>query len=367
MPAPSRTYQKASGMYYMRLLVPKRFIPYTNHQKIIYSLKTKDRSVAFVRALKINLAFEEWIANMSNSEFDRFGKLIINSPSGFAYDFNMAIPEENKAYHDLVSKLETVQAKPNASDVPAVKPYTLEEGFDSWQQATKKTYSEATQAGYYSRVKKFIGYAHAKNKKTCFEIDDDFAIEYRQSIDMENVSPLTVDNHTKSIKQFFDYVIKIKKYQIANPFANIHLVKKSQLESVTNSYIPFKPEELTLIFRPDIYYKRFKKPDQFYSPLIALTMGLRLEEVAQLHVSDIYEKDNIWVIDINDDGANKDLKTKSSKRILSIPRFIKKTNFLEYHAYIKKEFGDNSHLYPYLIKTSPTAHREAETAKAHRG
>jgi len=75
---------------------------------------------------------------MSNSEFDRFGKLIINSPSGFAYDFNMAIPEENKAYHDLVSKLETVQAKPNASDVPAVKPYTLEEGFDSWQQATKK-------------------------------------------------------------------------------------------------------------------------------------------------------------------------------------------------------------------------------------
>lgn len=351
MPTPSRTYQKASGMYYIRLLVPKKLIPYTQHPKIIYSLKTKDRSVAYIRALKINLAFEEWLANMSNSEFDRFGKLIVNLPNGMSQNFNLEIAEEKIAYYDLMENVGSFQAPSIAPTAPIVKPYTLEEAFVSWKDDTRKTYSPASQVGYYSRVKKFIAYAHSKGLTECLDVNSDFASDYRTFLNQGDASPLTVDNHTKSIKQFFEHAIDKRKFKIDNPFAKLNLVSKEQRESVTNSYLAFRPEEIAELFNPDSYFKRFKKPDQFYSPLISLTMGLRLEEVSQLYVADIYEKDSVWVIDINDDGYDKRLKNKAAKRILPIPRFILRTNFLAYHAYIKKEFGSGSHLYPYLIKT----------------
>jgi integrase len=334
-------------MYYIRLLVPKKLLPYTSHQKIIYSLKTKDRSVAYVRALKINLAFEEWLKSMAIDDSKRFPELKVEH-EGTTYDFNLDSPAEKAAYDGLV---ERIGMKVPKAIAPPPKLYSLDDGFKSWKSATYKVYSEGTRNAYYPRVVKFIEYARS-NKITDVEaVKKVFAIAYRDHINIEEASPLTVDNHTKAIKQFFDYLIQIEEYRFENPFANLHLVKKSQLKSVTDSYVRFRPEEIGRLFEVEGYFKRFKKPDLFYSPLIALTMGLRLEEVAQLRVTDIYDSDGTWVIDINEYGDDKELKTESSKRILPIPRFMLKTNFLDYHAYVLKTYGEDSHLYPYLIKT----------------
>nr|WP_294839846.1 DUF6538 domain-containing protein [uncultured Methylotenera sp.] len=347
MPTPSRTYQKASGVYYIRLLVPKNLIPYTQHPKIIYSLKTKDRSVAYIRALKINLAFEEWLKSMAIGDDKRFPALKVEH-EGTSYDFNLDSPAEKAAYDDLVDRIGMKVSKPI---VAPPKLYSLDDGFKSWKSATYKVYSEATRDAYYSRVTKFINYARSKKITDAEAVQKTFATDYRDHINTKEASPLTVDNHTKSIKQFFDYLIQIEQYKFKNPFANLHLVKKSQLKSVTDSYVRFRPEEIGRLFEVEGYFKRFRKPDLFYSPLIALTMGLRLEEAAQLRVTDIYDSGGTWVIDINEYGDDKELKTESSKRILPIPRFILKTNFLDYHAYVLKNYGEDSHLYPYLIKT----------------
>lgn len=75
MPITSRTYQKSSGMYYIRLIVPKKLIAYVNRPKIIYSLKKKGRQVAYLHALKINFAFEEWLINMAIDDSKRFPEL----------------------------------------------------------------------------------------------------------------------------------------------------------------------------------------------------------------------------------------------------------------------------------------------------
>lgn len=347
MPVPSRTYQKSSGMYYIRLIVPKKLIAYVNRPKIIYSLKTKDRQVAYLHALKINLAFEEWLKSMAIGDSKRFPELKVQH-EGTTYDFNLDSPAEKAAYDDLIDQIGMKVPKAVA---PPPKLYSLDEGFKSWKNASYKIYTEGTRNAYYPRVVKFIDYAHSKKITDVGAVKKAFAISYRDHINIEEASPLTVDNHTKSIKQFFDYLIKIEEYKSENPFANLHLVKKSQLKSVTESYVRFRPEEIGRLFEVECYFKRFKKPDLFYSPLIALTMGLRLEEVAQLRVTDIYDINGTWVIDINDYGDDKELKTESSKRILPIPRFILKTNFLDYQAYVLKTYGEDSHLYPYLIKT----------------
>ena len=348
MPAPSRTYQKSSGMYYIRLIIPKKLIAYVNRPKIIYSLKTKDRQVAYLHALKINLAFEEWLKSMAIGDDKRFPELKVEH-AGTSYDFNLDSPAEKAAYDDLIDQ---IGMKVPKAIVPPPKLYSLGEGFESWKLATYKLYSEATRNGYYPRVSKFIDYARSKKITEVGAVNLDFAKSYRSCINTKEASLLTVDNHTKSIKLFFDHLIEIEEYKFKNPFAKLNLIKsKAQKLSVTDSYVPFRPYEITRLFEVECYFKRFKKPDLFYSPLIALTMGLRLEEVAQLRVTDIYDNGGIWVIDINEYGDDKELKTESSKRILPIPIFILKTNFLDYHAYVFKTYGEDSHLYPYLINT----------------
>ena len=81
MPTPSRTYQKASGMFYIRLLIPKHLVSHTTKSKLIYSLGTKNRHEAYLKALKINLHFEEWVSKMMNDD-KRFPALIVDLGNG---------------------------------------------------------------------------------------------------------------------------------------------------------------------------------------------------------------------------------------------------------------------------------------------
>ncbi|MEX3630340.1 MAG: site-specific integrase [Burkholderia sp.] len=163
-----------------------------------------------------------------------------------------------------------------------------------------------------------------------------------------------MDNYTKTIKSFFDFAIQIGKYAFENPFANMHLVKKSDREKHTDSWLPYTSGEVQRLFvvEHDDYVRRFNKPDTFFAPLIGLTMGMRIEEIAQLHVSDIYEKNGVWLIDINNNGDNKEVKTSASVRQLPLPTVLSFTNFLEYHQKILQTYGPTSHLFPYLVYTA---------------
>jgi integrase len=319
---------------------------------LIYSLGTKNRHDAFLKALKINLHFEEWVSKMSNND-KRFPALLVELGNGAKVDFDMTVPAEKEAYYDLlenIGKIRPTEVKPAPATIVG-KRFTLENELAEFKKLKVKLYAKATFTSYVARIQQFINYAKANERHYVDDIDIDFAKEYREHLNGPKVSLLTVDNHTKAIKQYFDLVIRNKHFDAENPFAGLHLVKKSQIEAVTDSYIPFRPEELTRLFDYPIYVKRFNKPDLFYSPLMALLMGFRLEELAQLRVSDVYEIDGIWVININDNGPDKKLKTPSAARILPLHQSILSTNFLEYHQYIREAYGDTSLLYPYLIKT----------------
>jgi site-specific recombinase XerD len=341
--------------------VPKFLRQPNQPTKLAFSLKTKDLKKAMALAFRINLDFEEWIEQMSKGDFK---KLTITHPSGMSVDFDLKKPEEKEAYEQyqkqMLSGVEGIgvfKSSPSVQAIQQSRQYRLEDVFETFKKATNKTYSEATRNAYYPRIKKFIDYCQAKGLVAIDEVRKPLAVDYRDHLmdkeaDKEkDPSPLTVDNHTKSIKQFFDHAIQVQKYQFDNPFSNLHLVKKSQVANVADSYLPFSQEELFSIFNLDGYKKRFIKPDFFYSPIIALTMGLREEEVSQLHLTDIYQINGIWVIDINEDSPDKELKTPSAKRVLPISRHVLKTNFLEYVEYVKTAYGDQYLLYPYLIKS----------------
>ncbi|WP_374583101.1 site-specific integrase [Pseudoduganella sp.] len=290
---------------------------------------------------------------------DNHKDLTISLPSGVKIDFDMEVAADRAAYEDAIDKIGvfkqplTVSHGSNGSSHSAAR-YRLTDLFSSYKVAKEKVFAEATRAAYYPRVEKFIEQHQAKGIIFIDEIRKPHASDYREEVIKVQDSPLTVDNYTKTLKGFFDFAIEAGKYPFENPFSNLHLVKKSERSKHTDSWLPYSGEEVQRLFveQFDAYAKRFDKPDLFFAPLISLTTGMRIEEIAQLQVSDVYKDNSVWVLDINDNGDFKEVKTPSSIRKMPLPTPILLTNFLDYHALVKERFGETELLFPYLINTA---------------
>ena len=64
--------------------------------------------------------------------------------------------------------------------------------------------------------------------------------------------------------------------------------------------------------------KLFKDSAKYWVPLIGFYTGMRLQEILQLYVADIYQSDGHWVLDLNEAHEDKKLKTDQSKRVIPI-------------------------------------------------
>ena len=107
---------------------------------------------------------------------------------------------------------------------------------------------------------------------------------------------------------------------------------------------PFSIDQLNRIFNAPLY--RGCKDDEsgyaiagtnvirrtrFWIPLIGLFTGMRLNEICQLEIDDIRQTSaGVWFIAVNDDGSDKRLKTKHSKREIPIHPELLRISFLRY-------------------------------------
>ena len=74
----------------------------------------------------------------------------------------------------------------------------------------------------------------------------------------------------------------------------------------------------------------FDLPYKYWVPLIGLYQGMRLNEICQLHLSDIRKVEGFWCFDINDDTEDKRLKTPSSRRVIPIHLTLVEMGLLRY-------------------------------------
>ncbi len=88
----------------------------------------------------------------------------------------------------------------------------------------------------------------------------------------------------------------------------------------------FSQAELEALFEPSAYLEATKEsPAYFWAPLVALFSGMRITEICQLLVSDLREEDDIWLIDINGEGAEfKRLKSAAARRKVPVHPFLNK-------------------------------------------
>ena len=108
----------------------------------------------------------------------------------------------------------------------------------------------------------------------------------------------------------------------------------------------FTSDELKKIFHSNNYlyntirYRRnLIKLPKFYIPLLGLFTGMRLDEICQLKLEDVYKdgKYDVIRVQISDDTK---LKNIQSERIIPIHPILKKLGFVDYCDYLKRKKKD---------------------------
>ena len=134
---------------------------------------------------------------------------------------------------------------------------------------------------------------------------------------------VTVNKILGRYSSLFTYLKKVREVD-ENYFAGLQVQIDEENRVARRSYTN---NELIELFT---YLNSQKlKSHQFWCTRIALLSGLRLEEIIQLHVSDIQFVNNIAVFDVNDEGDKK-LKTLASKRRVPVHQKLIDAGFIDY-------------------------------------
>ena len=106
-----------------------------------------------------------------------------------------------------------------------------------------------------------------------------------------------------------------------NPAEGMQIKSQKRADQERDDY---SKEDLEKLFGSKEYREgKHQKSYAFWTPLIALYTGCRLEEVCQLHLDDIRQEGDVWVFDINDKDEKR-LKNMSSERLVPVhPELIK--------------------------------------------
>lgn len=73
-----------------------------------------------------------------------------------------------------------------------------------------------------------------------------------------------------------------------------------------------------------------RKEYQKWGPIVGIYTGARLNEIAQIHLTDIRQADGIWFFDLNDDTDDKKLKIGAARRRIPIHAELIKMGLLQY-------------------------------------
>lgn len=130
------------------------------------------------------------------------------------------------------------------------------------------------------------------------------------------VAARTINAYVSAFQSFARWAVN-NGHANENVFANTRVQIKTRDRSKQRA--AFDATQLNVMFQhltsnPD---NLVNKDDHRWPTLIAMFTGARLNEVAQLHTSDIRQHEGIWCIDINDDDG-KMLKTSASRRLVPV-------------------------------------------------
>ena len=158
------------------------------------------------------------------------------------------------------------------------------------------------------------------------------------------ISIPTVNLHIVRVQALFEYAT-IHEYIDRNPAKGLKIKQQQRPQNQRNI---FEVDELKTLFSAENFLAiRNPKPYQFWVPVLGLYTGCRIEEICQLHLTDIQQTNGIWYLDINDNGDDKKLKNTASIRVVPLHPFIVES--LNFPAFVERlRLKQEKRLFPEL-------------------
>jgi integrase len=170
----------------------------------------------------------------------------------------------------------------------------------------------------------------------------------------------TIKRHFSALGGLFDHLRRRGDYVAENPAHGFSFPMGKV--RVNQGREMWEGEELTKLFSSPVWAgcsspaRRSTpgtlviKDEKFWLPLLGLYHGNRLEEFAQLHLSDVRQVDGIWCLDINDEEA-KQIKNAQSERLVPLHPELKRLGFLDYVSDIAP--AKSARIFPQLAPGGP--------------
>ena len=382
MLVPSYIVKHTNGIYYFRYVIPKPRIHSfpRNKREIRRSLHTRHRNTALQRA-KIY-----WVTLMTETDIDsyeyqlnewekkiRHGLKVLDELE--RYDANYENANSSDACYDSTLKDEYM-AHLSDYDIECLELATKERHNNLQQVQTAPQQLPNSPTSLHTKFEEYIAEkGHIRDKtirayRSCFKqfqkltganTTNDLSVQVirQYKIDLTNlphklppsatpqtikkliaagtgktISLHTVNMHTQSISSFLKWLF-IQQY-VDQDFSNLMIsIKNTAKKKASQDRAVFTSEDLTKLFATHEYSATGFRGYSFryWLPLLALYTGARLNELCQLHISDVSIVDNIYILDINEDGSKK-VKTSSSIRQIPLHKQIIALGFDDYLQHV---------------------------------
>ncbi len=211
-----------------------------------------------------------------------------------------------------------------ARHLAAFRPY--QEVFDLWSNASVR---RETTVGDYLKV--WTAFADSAQRKELADITRKDVLAFRDELTTQGQSAVTVNRKVGILKTLFRVAIDYERLA-SNPADQVKVVSRPQQKP----RVAFGVEDLNRIFQSEIYTMGFRPKAAggeaaYWLPLLALFSGARVEELAQLLVTDIiHEPDLGYYINITDEAEHGKLKNASSRRRIPVHTTLLDCGFLDY-------------------------------------
>jgi integrase len=355
MRLPSRLRRSRHGIYYFRVIIPKKLRSLLGgRREFLTSLGIRDPREASLRSYALSAgvlaAFREVLSVMASDDKNNKDGL----PIGIERQIKKAIidfhpdgglkrietdpnnPQDAEQAQKIVEALfgktaiftgkaasQTVIA---SSNTPVISHMSLKSAIERYINKRSPAWRSKTKAEYTAVLNRFSNFmgSCALNNVTQRSIED-----YLNEQMKNGLQTRTRDKHVDVIRGFFAEALKAKLISGENPADNTRVMTFKQTKQLRGT-LPFTQSDLQAIFVPATYPDQKKEPPhEFWFPLIALFTGARIGELAQLALTDIVVIDGIPAFDINDDDY-KGLKNKESKRKIPIHPELIRIGFLKF-------------------------------------
>ena len=191
-------------------------------------------------------------------------------------------------------------------------------------------------------------------------------IQQYRNLDFHEQVSLNVDEKdrisTTTVNNILGYVSSFMKWSVINGFVEVNFFEGMKLKKQIRQRDErdrFTEKEIKKIFQKHNYIEFTEvenhKYSNYWTPLISVFSGLRLNEICSLYLDNIIQekvngRKKIWCFNILEepDRPDKHLKTLSSKRVVPIHDTLIDLGFIEFVELLKKRHTNRQRLFQEL-------------------